>query len=51
MLLDGVLLAVKSLHLHVNRLDKGSALDLSKDGRLCSCVCVVPAQVPVDSPV
>lgn len=54
--LDGPLLAaprtpIKSPHLHVNRLDKGLAFDLSKDDRLCLSVCVVPAQVPVDSPV
>lgn len=54
--LDAPLLAatttpIESLHVHVNRLDKGSAFDLSKDGRLCLSVCVVPAQVPVDSPV
>lgn len=55
-LLGGALLAatrtpIKFLHPHVNRLDKGSAFDLGKDGRLRLSVCVVPAQVPVDSPV
>lgn len=49
--LDGPLLAAPRTPIDVNRLDKGSAFDLSKDGRLCLSVCVVPAQVPVDSPV